>query len=298
MSHVMPKMKILRQRLFVSHEHKDQRSMVSEYTIKSKKSRLENIIIILDRFMSNLMVTDNDGHGLPIMTTKDAQKLIQYFIETSHGEKRARYEDLSSKIRSGQIHVVWIKIPKNRAMAKNEIRTFTLTYAPQRTGSALSIRVNRQQYPLYYTLFTPDEFDFKNTRYQTIKDGTVESSGKKPEHVQKFRTYDSDVFRIMPDFGDNFEILYSFKPSSDSSMPTKIGLWTLAGLAAAVLALKHIVFWGEPPDIMLFSRHIEIGLFTIGGSLLLPQLASSRSVRSRYTKWYWIPIALGALLLI
>lgn len=295
-----PKIKILRLRLFILHEHREQISIESEYTIKSKSKGLENIMIVTDGFMPNLKVKDNDGHVLSVMTREDTQRLIRQYIKKSHGERRTKYEDLLSKISSGQLHVVWIKLPKSRAMIKNEIRTFVLAYSPYETesNSLLTIQVKERTYTLYYTLFAPDEFDFKNTRYRLNKDNAIKPSAEKPDNVQTFKTYNSTIFRITSKFKDNFEILYSFKPASASSMPTKIGLWTLAGFAAAILALKHVVFWGEPPDIAVFSRQIEIGLFTIGGSLLLPQLASNRFVRSRYTKWYWIPVALGALLLV
>ncbi len=71
----------------------------------------------------------------------------------------------------------------------------------------------------------------------------------------------------------------------------------LSLISSAILLLRHVVFWGESPDIAVFANHVEIGLFTIGGSLLLPQLANTASVRARYTKWYWIPIGLGGLML-
>ena len=71
---------ILRQRLFISHDQKKQQSITNEYTIKSKRDDLTNIIILQDIFLPNLLVRDNNGSILPVMTTSETLKLLKYFL--------------------------------------------------------------------------------------------------------------------------------------------------------------------------------------------------------------------------
>ena len=292
---------ILRQRLFISHDHKEQRSIVSEYTIKSKREKLTNIIILSDKFLPNLLVRDEDDSILPVMTTRDVKKLISHFIEKSSNETQEKLEHLNSKINAEELHMIWIKIPKNKSLYKDEVRTFTLNYSPHHIDpprSVLKMKIKKQPYPLYYTLFTPNEFDFAQTRYGFIKDGKIKQSYHQPEYVQKFRTYNSNLFRIISHIEDGFKISYSFKPTRTSTAPTKIGLFTLAGLSLAIVTFKYIVYLGDPPDDGIFAKQLEIGLFVIGGSLLLPQLTNNYSIRARYTWWYLLPIGLGIGILI
>ena len=65
---------------------------------------------------------------------------------------------------------------KNRSLEENEIRTVTLIYSPHqpnKSESALKMRIKKQPYPFYYTLFTPNEFNFENTKYGFIQDNKI-----------------------------------------------------------------------------------------------------------------------------
>ena len=290
---------ILRQRLFISHDHKEQRSIMSEYTIKSKKNKLTNILIMSDKFLPNLLVHDENGSVLPVMTTRDVKKLITYFIEKKSNDAQ-KLEQINSKIETEELHMIWIKIPKNKSLNKNEIKTITLNYSSHygNPKSVLKMSIKKQPYPLYYTLFIPDEFDFGKTQYSFIKDGKIRQSAKRPEHIQKFKTYNSNLFRIISDNPHSFEILYSFKPASASVAPTMIGFIGLVGLSSAMVILKYIVYLGDPPNVGIFAKQIEIGLFIIGGSLLLPQLTNNYAIRAKYTLGYLMSIIMGILILI
>ena len=182
---------------------------------------------------------------------------------------------IRDKIVSKELHVIWIKIPKNRSLAENEIRTITLSYSPHqpnRSESVLKMRIKKQPYSLYYTLFAPDEFDFDSTKYGSLKNNKMIYSQTQPDHVEKFKTFDSSLLRIFAHIEDGFEIKYSFKPKSTSIAPMQIGAVALLLLPSAFLVLRYLVFWNDPPDFEIFTKHVEIGLFVIGGSLILPQL--------------------------
>ncbi len=246
------------------------------------------------------MVQDDDGSLLPVMTTRDVRRLIKHFAKNDNDKTQEKLEDLDSRIGSGQLHVVWIKLPDSKAMRNNEVRTIRLTYSPHQArlpNSVLKIGIKKQPYPLYYTLFTPAEFDFARTQYSTIKDDKMEQGHASPRHVQKFKTNNSVQFRIPSETEKGLEISYSFKPKTASVATMKMVLAVLTAMSFAVAMLKYVVFLGEPPDTGIFAKQVEIGLFVIGGSLLLPQLIGNQSIRARYTWWYLIPIGLGILIL-
>ena len=294
-------MEIIRQRLFISHDQKKQQSIKNEYTIKSKIDDLTNIVIVLDKFLPNLVVHDNDGSVLPVITTNETLQLFQYFSTNGSEKRRKIIEHICTNITSNKLHVLWIKIPKNRSMSKDEIRIITLNYSPHHPDKLepmLQMKIKKQSHSLYYTLFTPDEFDFDSTLYGSINNKKIVYSQTPPDHVEKFKTFDSNLLRIPADIEDGFEIKYSFKPKSASIAPMQIGVITLLLLPSIFLVLRYLVFWNDPPDLDIFAKHVEVGLFVIGGSLILPQLTSNHSIRAKY-KWYYLAsIILGGILLL
>ena len=294
-------MEIIRQRLSISHDQKKQQSIKNEYTIKSKRNDLTNIVIVLDKFLPNLVVHDNDGSVLPVMTTNDILQILQYSLTHESGERKKMIEDIYMNITLNKLHIIWIKIPKNRSLSKDEIRIITLNYSPHhpdKSESMLRMKIKKRSHSLYYTLFTPDEFDFDSTMYGSIKNNKMTYSQTLPDHVEKFKTFDSDLLRIPVDIEDDFEIKYSFKPKSASIAPMHIGAIALLLLPSIFLVLRYLVFWNDPPDLDIFAKHVEVGLFVIGGSLILPQLTSNHSIRAKY-KWHYLTsIILGGILLL
>ena len=234
------------------------------------------------------------------MPTKNVKTLFKHFIKKD-SDKQETLEDLHSRINQGKLHLIWIKIPKQKEFDKDEVRTITLKYSPSQVefpDHVLKMVIKKRPWPLYYTLFTPSEFDFALTKYSLIINNKVEERYKKPEVVQKFKTYNSSLFRIPSELKNGFEISYSFKPTSTSSSPMKIALATLTFFAIGMLMFRHVVFYNEPQAMEIFSRQVDVGLFVIGGSLLLPQLVSNQSVRARYVRWYLLPVFLGIIILI
>ena len=294
-------MEIIRQRLFISHDQKKQQSIKNEYTIKSKIDDLTNIIIMQDKFLPNLVIHDNDGSVLPVMTTNDILQLLEYSSTHESEEHQKITEHICTNIISNKLHVIWIKIPKNKSLSKDEIRIITLNYSPHHPDKLepmLRMKIKKQSHSFYYALFTPDEFDFDSTMYGSFKNNKMTYSQTLPDHVEKFKTFDSDLLRIPVDIEDDFEIKYSFKPKSASTAPMHIGAIALLLLPSIFLVLRYLVFWNDPPDLDIFTKHVEIGLFVIGGSLILPQLTSNHSIRAKY-KWYYLAsIILGGILLL
>lgn len=291
-------MDILRQRLFISHDSKSQRSITSEYTIRSRRDNLTNLIFISKNVLPNLIIHDDKDNVLPVMPTTSVKQLLQFFLTQSNESQKEKLEFLMSEIDNGGLHLIWIKIPKHRSLQKNEVRSIILNYSPKynnHQNSVLRLKIKKQKYPLYYTLFTPYEFDFKQTSYVILSKGQIKSSYDKPNNVEKIKTHNSDIFRITSKADTDFAILYSFRPSSEATFSTKFGVGVLIGLFSAVSLIR---FFDLFENYTLIQNQTQIALFIIGGSLLLPQLTGNNFIRRAQIKYYLIPVVLGIILLI
>ncbi len=290
-------MEILRQRLFISHDSQAQRSITSEYTIRSKRDNLTNLIFISKNILPNLLVTDEKNNTLPIMPTKYVKQLLYSFLEKSSKKDVQKLTHIIKQIDSGHLNLIWVKIPKITALTRNEVRTIILHYSPNynMVGSTLRLNVKTQKYPSYYSLYAPEDYDFKQTSYALLENNGIATTAKRPKHVEQFRTYNASVFRISAKLDNDLAILYSFKPSSETTFSTKLGVGVLSLIFCAVLLL-HITEWVRIESIM--SSQVSIALFMIGGSLVLPQLTTRDSIRRNQFKLYLIPIVLGMVLLI
>ena len=233
------------------------------------------------------------------MPTKYVKQLLEYFLEKSTVDQRNKLEYIISQINSGQLYLIWIKIPKHNALQKNEIRNIMLNYSPKdkdKKDTRFRIKIQRQKYPLYYSLFTPNEFNFNQTKYEILDEnnGQVFASYTQPENVEKIKTHNSYVFRLNSDSNSDFAILYSFKPSSAATFSTKLGVAILSGL----FVITCLVNFTSDPQHELIQNRTQIALFIIGGALLLPQLTGNNSIRHTQIKLYLVPAILGCVLLL
>ena len=97
---------------------------------------------------------------------------------------------------------------------------------------------------------------------------------------------------------DNFEIEYSFRPKPNTTASLKVGVWFLSVLSSLILAWNLGISLNYLPASELFDKQIEIGLFVMGGSLILPPLIANQGIRTGYIRWYLVPMFLGALILL
>lgn len=295
-----PVMEILRQRLYISHDDRRQHRISIECTIRSKVNGLKNIIILSQGFLPNLTVCDEQGDILPVMPRQNLENLIKDHTSNKDMREENKLKDLYSEIESENWHFIWIKIPNKKEIDFDEIRTITLKYSPRQKNipnSILKTMVKSKPYSLYYNFASPIEFDFDKVKFNYLENNKIKQSLQPPNHVQKFYTSDSILLRISPGADDSFEVKYSFKPKSDSTSSLKIGLMSLLGFSSLMLASKLATLFDYLPDMEIFARQTEIGLFMIGSSLILPQLVHNPIIRARYKWYYFVPMILGATLM-
>ena len=297
---VNPMMSVVRERYFIQHDYQKQRAITAEYTIQSNKDGLTNLIFLSESFLPNLLVMDESRNVLSIMPSEHVSTLFNMYYESSQGYEKDKLKMIISKIQTNELHLIWVVIPEQSKLKKNEIRTIVLNYSSihiENKEPVLKMRIKNMPYRLYYTLYTPSDFDFEKTKYSYWQNNHKFTTYNKPDSVELFRTYNSRLFRTISNTEFGLEMTYSFQPTPQSTIATKIGLGTLSFLSFGILIAKLIT---SNSDIQfdLLTKDIEIGILIIGGSLVLPQLTANDSIKSKYSRYYILPIILGALILI
>ena len=134
---------------------------------------------------------------------------------------------------------------------------------------------------VYYTLYTPDDFNFEKAQYKYPKNNKLVTTDTIIDNnVEIIYTYNSKLIRIMKNIKYNFGVTYSFKPATQSIIATKIALATLLLFSSAYLSL-HIVDYFMNIQLAILDANIKIEIFVIGGSLILAQLSSYYQIRQK-----------------
>lgn len=288
-------MEIIRQRLFIDHDSKHQRKITVEYTIRSKLPKLKNIFLNYDKFLPSLIIQDEKNNILPLMSSKDIEILYTYHIENSSGSDKSLLENELKEIQDQKKHIIWISL-KDKPLLEDQITTFTLTYLPQLgnvKNPEIFIKINTQNFPVYYSLFSPNSFNFEKPNFITLKNDKVETGDTPPEHVEVYNSYHSMSLRVRDEIDYDFGLTYSLTAAPTSKILTKIN--------AVFLCIMPIMYFlvinqGILGFELFLERKIMIGLFVIGASLVLPNIQPDQDIRKTLMIWYLLPTILGLLM--
>ena len=282
-------MEIIRQRLFIDHDSKSQKAITVEYTIRSKLDKLKNIFLNYEKFLPNLIIQDAKNSMLPLMSSKDIELLYNYHIEITDGGQKLELQNELKDIKDNKKYLIWVSL-KNDPLLKNEIRTFTLSYMPEIQNvkrPTILIKINKQNYPVYYSLFSSNNFNFNKPKFTILKDNMVKTINTPPKHVNIYNSYQSMSLRITTEIDYDLILTYSFGILPSSKSLTVCGSFILSSLPIAflIIATKNI------SGFELFTqKQIEIALFVIGASLVLPSIQPDLSIRRSLMLWYLLPI--------
>lgn len=289
-------MEMIRQRSFIKHSSKHQRSVTIEYTIRSNKEDLNNIFLIFNEFLPSLIIRDQHNTVLPLMPSKDLKILYKMMINDPDGKEKKLLKQRLEKICNNKEHVIWFSL-KQMPMQENEIRTFTLTYIPEnqhKDNSYMKIKIEKQAYPVYYSLFSPKNFDFVNSKYIYKKNNKTKKELKPPPFVKSFSGSQTLSLRITESEHD-FILMYRLRVHKSAELLTAVGALLLMGLSTMFLVLQS---WNNPAVQDILAKNTEIGLFVMGASLILPKLQNDDEVRRRLIKYYIAPFVLGVIILL
>lgn len=287
-------MDIIRQRLFITHDKTRQRQVNVEYTIRSKIPELKNIFLNYDKFLPSLLIQDERGSTLPLLSSRDTEILYSYHIDISNNEQKTQLQNELNDIKNKKIYLIWISL-KNKPIKENEVRTFTMTYLPEIESikkPEIFIKFIHKNYPVYYSLFSPNNFNFSKPKFHILKN-TGFSITNKAQNIDVFNSYQSLSLRITNKVDYDFGLIYSLNAIPDSKELTKIGAYFLIALPI----LFALTYFDPTSYELLHQKKIEFSLFIIGASLLLPNIQPDSSIRRELTLWYILPIIFGLLLI-
>lgn len=295
----------MRERIFVYHAPSAQLNLVHEYTVGSKIDDLTNLFLLVEDFLPNLVVKDGNNNVLPVMPAPHVKKLLKWGISSTSDLEREKLDHIQSGISSNKLRLIWVKIPNKLAMMRGEIRVITLTYSAYKqrhhwwnflTSSKFVIRIKNKHYPLYYSLQIPKDYDFNQGRYLT---GTgTEMTGVPPDQIRVSDTHDSRLYKMSVSSYKPFKLIYSFKPATQTYAASLLGLVTLSSMGFIMWFYGHIMISYDQALHDLYQKNVEIGIFLIAGSLVLPQLTSNDSIRSSFLLLYALPIIFGTLIIL
>ena len=288
-------MEIIRQRLFIEHDSTSQKKITVEYTIRSKLPQLKNIFLNYDKFLPSLLINDEKGSVIPLMSSKDIEILYTYHIENSSGDEKTLLEKELKDIHDQKKHIIWISL-KDQPLLKDQITTFTLTYLPQLENiknPEIFIKINTQNFPVYYSLFSPNSFNFEKPSFTFLENDGVKTVDKPPEHIEVHNSYHSMSLRVRKEIEYDFALTYSLTAISTSKILTKTGAGFLCLLPIVYGLVGHYDIAGFE---LFLAKKIDVGLFVVGASLVLPNIQTDHEVRKQLMTWYLLPIILGLLM--
>ena len=98
-------MEIMRQRLSITHDDQAQRQITEEFTIRSKTDELKSIFLHYVKFLPNLVIRDEKGSVLPLMSGRDTEMLYRNRIEKSSHSEKIDLEKELKEIRDEKKHI-------------------------------------------------------------------------------------------------------------------------------------------------------------------------------------------------
>jgi hypothetical protein len=127
----------IKQRILIKHTSPQDREITEEITLKNLGSEdIQDFPIPLADFLHGIIIYDEDDSRLPFYARHEINIMI--------GEYECALKDrLEKQLKEGAL--VWVKLPKERPIRQNQLRTIRLTFAgtnemnPRRGVTALSL---------------------------------------------------------------------------------------------------------------------------------------------------------------
>ena len=275
---------IISQRSYIDHIPNVSSTVRTELTITSNKDT-KNIILTSTRPIFNPTARDSDGEVLSIIPTEYSNVLLDPHTKSSAKEDAA--SGAKSQPTSLDESVVWIKLPHKKALEKKSHKIITLEHEYE-TKTTREIKFAIQpadEHPISYTFTKPDDYEFKNG--VILVNGTKFSI--KGDRCAKYcRIHEtSKSLTITPHAGVKpMEFRCSTVPKLQIMLPP-ILLFLFLGISSWFMFSLTVSECGtsmlEPHFQSLLDKRIEIYLFIIAISLVLPRLVSN--VYIRYQVW-------------
>lgn len=300
---------ILRQRIFVNHTPKAQKMISEEFTINSNTDNVSNIVLQFTKFLPNLTAYDESGDVLPLMTNELTRAMISDWGDRSSDEMRTELNQLLDEMESQSIYVVWIKLPTNKIMSKDSNMVLKLEYDVEinNDGRNLTILISSVSHNVFYTLTKPEDYNFQTTQiiWYDNKDKmqSIDSWDKdRQDKLYSNKTHDAITLTSKPEIKQALILNYSFFPKKSIIILPVIGVMFLISFSSYFLSLQlchvdeHCILVITKTKMM--EKSLEIGIFIITASLVLPRLVHNHLIRYGVLLAITIPIALGVIIVL
>jgi hypothetical protein len=139
-------LKVIRERILVTHQSPYERTVVDEITLVNTSAQaISNVFVFKKDFMPSLKVLDESNTELPYHTNEFTKQLLGDFID-SFPNQNERLQTMLDQINNKQLFVVWIKLPDKDSVQSNNLKIIKLSYHDNRSIKAIKNRVPRKRF--------------------------------------------------------------------------------------------------------------------------------------------------------
>ena len=295
---------ILRVRNFLEHNHKQITNIESEFTITSNKKNgtIDNIFLTFHNFLPNLKIVDSEGTEYPIMSNTDTKMLLEIMQEKNDSEELAR---LIQDVKGRKIFLIWIKIPPNKKLLSNETRILHLYFDNtkiNKSGKRILLDVSSNlSFPVFWIFKKPTDYNITNQISYTVKDEKL-TNKKSWKNTRDGSFYYADTERtstlLVKPNQDKLIISYSFKPKASIIMLPMTSIVLLVSFSSFLIVVQNSAAYGWywiSPSLAenLLERKIELSLFIVSLSLIIPKFIVNAEIRHSYFWLWFVPIVLA-----
>lgn len=311
----MALIQILRQRIFINHSSTAKTFITEEYTVRSLGNGVDNIFIEKDQFLPNLLIFDSDGEELPIIRNDFTLQLLENKKKTSQDEdEKNKYQEYIDNIKNKKVYMLWIKIPPNKKMIKNQLKIINLEYDAIKdrkpTKKIETVYKRSSLHSVFYIIKKPEDYDFSNKPHISLTDNNDKYSEffnwniKPGDPIYVTETYNSLSVTIIPDRTKSVYIAYSFSANKNIiSFPLlAVGLLSLASVLLLILNncsyLNACGFLEIHSARVLFDKKVEFLVGVMAASVVLPGLIRNDFIRNTYKYFFLIPLVIAFIALL
>ena len=232
------------------------------------------------------------------MTNNDTKMLLEI-----KKEDNKKLEELIADIESHKIFLIWIKIPPNKKLQPNEVRIINLTFEVREINNRFRNRIyldvsSNLPFPVFWIFKKPDDYNMTNQYCHIIEDNKLKNRTTWKEGNNKLFYYDNtynNATIIVKSDQTHLLVSYSFIPKpSIITLPTA-SIVLLTSFSLFLIGIQNYandVGYDDLPLLFenLLDRNIELSLFIVSSSLVIPRFISNIEIRHSYFWLYFVPI--------
>lgn len=154
-------------------------------------------------------------------------------------------------------------------------------------------------FPVFWILKNPQDFKITNKKYYTIEDNRLLDKRSWSDSTNNV-FFDNDTMESSSIFVKSYQtdilISYSFKPDRSIITLPIASIYLLVAFSISLIVAQYYTISNDynSPKLVedLLDLKIELSLFVVSASLVIPRFISNVVIRHKYFWWYFVPIGL------